>query len=89
MTTSSATFRIVFDIFLLVSILFLSWWVTVILVLFGVFIFSNYIEIIIAGMLVDILYGEHNSFVSFLGVYGTVSTISVYFLVKVLKSKLR
>ena len=89
MKTNSFTFRIFFDVFLVVSILFFPWWTTSVFVLFGVFIFPNYVEIIIAGILVDVLYGQHTAMVSFSGIYGTASTIVIYFAIKLLKSKLR
>ncbi|KKS44558.1 hypothetical protein A3I25_02015 [Candidatus Nomurabacteria bacterium RIFCSPLOWO2_02_FULL_42_17] len=50
-------FRILANIALLVAVLWLPFWVTVLLVLVGLFYFRNYYEALIALLLIDLIYG--------------------------------
>ncbi len=53
--------RILSDIFLFLAILVLPWWFALILGLAFFFNFNNYIELVIAGLIFDSLYGMTNS----------------------------
>ena len=49
--------RIIFDAVLFLIIVFSYWWAAAAVALLGLFIFKNYYEIIIVGILLDVLYG--------------------------------
>jgi len=49
--------RIILNLILLLSVLFMPWWVSVVLALFLVFYLNNFYEIVIFGFVMDALYG--------------------------------
>ena len=48
--------RVLFDILLLISVLMLPWWLSVVLALGGIFVFKNFYEFIVAGVIMYSLY---------------------------------
>lgn len=48
--------RIVFDVILFISIFAFSWWISVILLLIGIFVFDNFYEFIIANVIIYSLF---------------------------------
>lgn len=50
--------RIIFGIFLIISIFILPWWLSSFIGILGLFCYDNLYEIIIVGLLTDILYGQ-------------------------------
>jgi hypothetical protein len=51
------TTRIIADIVLLLCVFFAPWWVTFLLATIVAFSYSTFIEIIIVGLLLDLLFG--------------------------------
>ncbi len=49
--------RIYFDIFLFVSLFFLPWWFSVIVILIGFYLFERFFEGAIAGFSLDLIFG--------------------------------
>lgn len=47
--------RVIFDIFLAISIFLLPWWATISLAVIGLFIFANYYEFIACSVIVYII----------------------------------
>jgi len=64
-------FRIILDILIAICILQAWWFIALPLAIFGVWEFPYFIEIILAGIIYDSLFG----FVSGMGVWGYVGTI--------------
>lgn len=64
-------FRILLDFLIIVSILHAWWFIALPLAIFGVWKFPYFIEIILAGIIYDSLFG----FVSGMGVLGYVGTV--------------
>ncbi len=54
---SSATTRIITDIVLLLCVFFAPWWLTFALATIAAFSYRTFIEIIIVGLLLDLLFG--------------------------------
>ncbi len=81
--------RILIDIFIFLSILFFPWWITVILVIWGVFLFDNFYEALLAGLLIDLLYGTRTE--EFFGIWFVffIIFLSIYFLAGKLKENIR
>jgi hypothetical protein len=73
------TARIFFNIILFLSVFFLPWWISILLGLIFVFIFSEYYEIIVLGLLLDSLYSETGSFKSALFTLAAVVVFIVAF----------
>ena len=68
--------RVLFDLLLLFLIFFVSWWIILVLLAFGVFKFPVYFEAILFGVIIDLLYGTVVSFG--FGVIGLFSTLFVF-----------
>jgi len=48
--------RIIFDVFLLLSVFVLPWWISLLLMFLGIFAFKNFYEFIVANIVVYSLY---------------------------------
>lgn len=79
--------RIIFDIILLGAIFYMPWWVVAPLAFIGVFLWPMYYEIILFGLLADILYGAHSSF--FGGIVGILGAISIFLVASYAKKIVR
>lgn len=83
------TLRIFINIALLVSIFYLPWWATTFIVLFGIFIFKNFYEAVLAGFLMDILYGTKT--IEFMNIWFifTAFYFLIYILITAFKKNIR
>lgn len=79
--------RIIFDLVLLIAIFYVPWWVIGIAAFIGVFMYPLYYEIIIVGVILDILYGAHLYPIS--GTYNTLSAIVIFFVASYLRKAVR
>ncbi len=57
LSKSKFILRVVYDAFLLASLLYFPWWFTAVLAVFSLFYFRNFYETIIIGALADMIYG--------------------------------
>lgn len=48
--------RVIFDIILLITVFVLPWWISVLLILIGIFVFNNFYEFLVANVIVYSLY---------------------------------
>ncbi|MFZ2831895.1 MAG: hypothetical protein WAZ40_01970 [Minisyncoccia bacterium] len=69
--------RIIFDIVLLGAVLFTPWWCVAILGFMGAFLWPSYYEILVAGILVDLLYG--GTTLPLRGILGLVGAVVIFF----------
>lgn len=76
--------RIIYDTALLVSVLFFSWWITAIFVCVGVVLYERYIECIIVGIIMDLLYE-----VRIFPVIFTLSFFCIYIILGRMKKQVR
>ena len=53
--------RIIFDSILFISLFIAPWWASFMLAFAGIFFFTNFYEIILAGLIMDIVYGAGSS----------------------------
>lgn len=53
--------RLFANIFLILSVLYFPWWVTTAFVVVCLFLFTGMYEVVFYGLLIDVLYGAHNS----------------------------
>lgn len=68
--------RIIFDLVLLSAIFYTPWWVAAALAFVCVFLIPRYYEILVFGLLVDLLYGTSMS--TFYGMAGTIGAIILF-----------
>lgn len=69
--------RIIFDLLLLGAIFYTPWWVAALLAFVCVFLIPRYYEILVFGLLVDLLYGTSVS--TLYGMVGTVGAVALFF----------
>ena len=81
--------RIIADLFLLISILILPFWVSIISVIIFALYFNRYYELLIAALFIDILYGvEQSRFLYSVSVTFTTG-ILLLVIIEFLKTKLK
>lgn len=79
--------RFIFDLVLLGAIFYTPWWLIVILALIGAFLWPPYYEVLMFGILVDLLYGA--STLSFGGLLGILVSIIIFFAASYAKKAVR
>ncbi len=79
--------RIFFDLILLAAVFYTPWWVVVVLGFIGAFYYPLYYEVIVAGLLIDILYGASSFPLG--GVYGILGATVVFFLASYARKAVR
>jgi len=81
--------RLVADFTLLFSALFFPWWITLILMIIGVFFFKNFYEAFFIGLFLDALYGtEVINFYGFRLFFAAAGLFLIFFS-SLLKKKVR
>lgn len=70
--------RIILDTVLFFSLFTMPWWVSCVVAIAGIFFFTDFYEIIIAGFIMDIVYGTANA--TFIGIQFTNTLAAGFFL---------
>ena len=81
--------RMIYDIVVLISILFISWWYTLFLCFIGVILFKHYYECIFVGVLLDLLYGMPHEHLMNISLIFTTATSVLFAAVYGLKIHVR
>lgn len=81
------TKRIFFNLLLLGAVFYTPWWFVALLAFIGAFLFPSYYEIIIAGILVDLLYGTQVHMMR--GVWGLAVALVLFVTARQLKQAVR
>lgn len=79
--------RIIFDIVLLISLFYIPWWGIGIIAFAGAFTYPYYYEIIVAGVILDILYGAQLFPLG--GIYNTISSVIILYFASYIKKSVR
>ena len=74
---------------LFLSVFLLPWWITVLLAVAGVLLIHNFYEVVIAGVLIDLLYGTSTAFFFDFSAVFTVSALLLVFLGERFKKNVR
>lgn len=83
------TTRILATIFFVALMLYTPWWLALIAILLGAFYFKNYYEMIVLGIVFDLLYGARGGFLVGYGIMGVVGAFALFVGVEKLKKELR
>ncbi|MEK7569004.1 MAG: hypothetical protein AAB497_02730 [Patescibacteria group bacterium] len=81
------TKRIFFNLLLLGAIFYTPWWAVAVIAFVGAFLFPSYYEIIMAGVLVDLLYGIQGHMMR--GVLGLVVAVALFVVARHFKQAVR
>lgn len=81
--------RILFDLILFFIICTQWWWLGVLLALVGTFYFKNFYELIVVGVIIDLLFGVPR--IRFYGFewYGTIISVILFAILRFIKLHLR
>jgi hypothetical protein len=79
--------RIAFNIGLIISLLYLPWWIGALIALAGAFLVEGFYEVVVYGILFDVLYGTVTGFHG-VEYTGTFFTIVVFILALVIRGRL-
>ncbi len=80
------TKRIVFDVVILLSIFLTPWWVTLPLFIFGLFVFDNFYEFIIYGIIMYSMYSPDGGRIISSEIFYPIIILGFYFFVDLLKN---
>lgn len=83
------TTRIFFTLFFVALILYTPWWMALGGVTLGAFYFKNYYEMIVLGVVFDLLYGAQGGFVAGYGIMGVVGAFVLFVIIEKIKKELR
>jgi len=79
--------RIIANVALLFGVFYAPWWLVILVAVLFTFWFRNYVELIIAGLCIDMLYG-HGAATLFPFVI-TLGSAAIFLVIAFLKTKLR
>jgi len=79
--------RLICDLLILISVMNGWWPIAIVVGLFGNWFFLYFIEIIIAGVIFDSLFG-YNQYLGVVGYYGTIITVVIFIIISGLKKVL-
>jgi len=80
--------RVIFDVVLILSAFILPWWVSGLLALIGIFIFDDFYEFVITGVIYYSLYANiNNCLISFPIFFGTIIIVT-YLIIQLIKNNL-
>jgi hypothetical protein len=80
--------RVIFDIVLFLSIFVLPWWASVFFVIIGIFIFDNFYEFIISGIIFFSLYRAPSDIPISSPIIFSLSISTIYIIIQYIKSNI-
>lgn len=80
--------RVIFDIVLLISVFVFPWWISVLLLLVGIFIFKNFIEFIVTNVIIYSLYAVPNDRLITSPVFFSALIIVLYVIVQIIRNNI-
>lgn len=89
MMNKTVFFRVIYNIVVLLSLLFASWLGTLFLCLVGLILFRNYYECILVGVAIDMLYGMPHDRLMNTSVMFTSAALVLFAIVYGLKKRVR
>lgn len=81
--------RILFNVSIVASLVFFQWWITLILILIGFFVFPKFYEGIVWGFIIDALFGTPRTVYLDFVFITLLITMTLFFFSDIMKSRLR
>jgi hypothetical protein len=75
--------RVIFSLSLILSTFIFPWWVSILMSILGLLYFENLYEVILVGLIIDVLYGVKFSFYGFNLFFTAILTSGLYLIVKI------
>jgi len=80
--------RVIFDLILFVSIFIFPWWVSLFFVLVGIFLFDNFYEFIISGVVIYFLYATKSGQLISSPLFFSTATIISYIIIQLIRNNI-
>ena len=80
--------RVIFDVAIFILLYIAPWWIGLILLLLGIFIFSDYYEFIIGLLIIFSVYSIPGNEIFHSPVFFSAVTIVIYVLIQLLKNNI-
>jgi hypothetical protein len=80
--------RLIGDVILLISVLVFPWWVSILLLLIGIFIFNNFYEFIVFNVIINSLYVIPSDRLLSNPLFFSLTIVVAYILIQILKSNI-
>ena len=80
--------RVIFDVILLISVFVFPWWISVLLLLIGIFIFKNFFEFIAANIIIYSLYAVSNDRLISSPVFFSALIIVLYIAIQIIRNNI-
>lgn len=80
--------RVIFDVILFISAFILPWWVVVVMLFIGIFIFSNFYEFIIISTIIYSLYSIPGDKVIYSPMFFSLISIVLYVSIQAVKNNI-
>ena len=83
------TTRILLTLFFVALILYSPWWMALTGIALGSFYFKNYYEMIVLGIVFDLLYGTRGGVMAGYGIMGVIGAFVLFVIIEKIKKELR
>lgn len=80
--------RVIFDVVLFISVFVFPWWISVLLLFVGIFIFNNFYEFIIASVIIYSLYAIPGDRIISSPVFFSSVLIILYLIIEYIKNNI-
>lgn len=80
--------RVIFDFILLVSIFIFPWWISFFVVLLGIFLFDNFYEFIISGVIIYSIYSTKEGQLISSRVFFSFAIIILYMIIQLIRDNI-
>ncbi|PIP87321.1 hypothetical protein COW81_00835 [Candidatus Campbellbacteria bacterium CG22_combo_CG10-13_8_21_14_all_36_13] len=81
--------RLALDIIFFLSVFLFPWWLVMVFGVVLAFIFKNYFEIVFAGIIIDMIFGDKGIFLLPFPIFYTLLFLIIVVLVNLVKTRLR
>jgi len=80
--------RVIFDTLLFISLFVLPWWINIFFVLIGIFLFNNFYEFIISGVIFFSLYAAPSNRMISSPIIFSLGIVGLYIIIQYVKSNI-
>lgn len=80
--------RVIFDLILLVLIFIFPWWVSLFFILLGIFIFNNFYEFIISGVIIYFIYVPSGNQLIYSPILFSITIIISYIIIQLIRDNI-
>lgn len=80
--------RVIFDSILLISVFVFPWWISALLVFVGIFVFNNFYEFIVAGVIIYSLFSVPGVKFIYSPIFFSSAIIILYIIIQLIRNNI-